>query len=78
MARLNCPPMRGEASKRETECPRRAATVAKASPAGPAPTTAAMEEEDGRIRGLAEEEKGEEVVEVVKVRAREVGDKEAR
>ena len=39
-ARCNCPPTRGALSNRVTRCPRPAAVIAAASPAGPAPTTA--------------------------------------
>ena len=39
-ARLNWPPMASAASKSVTSCPRRAAVVEHARPAGPAPTTA--------------------------------------
>ena len=42
LARLNWPPMDGERSKSVTLWPRSAATVAQASPAGPAPTTARL------------------------------------
>ena len=42
MAMLNCPPMRAPASNSVTLWPRSAAVVAKARPAGPAPTTAML------------------------------------
>ena len=40
LAMLNCPPILSEASIKVTRWPRSAAVVAKAKPAGPAPTTA--------------------------------------
>ncbi len=40
LARLNCPPISPAASNSVTACPRSAAVVAHARPAGPAPTTA--------------------------------------